>query len=178
MIRLANRLVAATIAAVVLAAPLAAHAEEYATPFAPQAGRQTYVATRGFVPAFVAYTEYRDGDPIPAGYHKETRMNGGLVAGGLGLFLGAWGMSAIVGSLGAPALAVPLVGPIFAAAQPGSGALVVAGAVDAVAQVAGLSMFLGGLASPRTILVPDVGFALRVTPIVGPSNGAMVTGTF
>lgn len=187
----ARRAIALALAAALVAAPLTASAEEpttravqggYPTPFPPVAGRQTLVTRSGIapgVPRFVAPAEWVDGDPVPAGFHTERRTIGGLVAGGLAIFGGAFLGSALLGlAAHAPAFAVPVAGPFIAAAQTENGVLIVAGAADCLLQLGGLVMAGVGAGVGRTVLVPDTSAKLSITPMVGSTTGAALTGTF
>jgi len=156
-----------------------------------------------YVPQSVAFsgprviTDWSEGEPIPPGYHEATRIRKGLVIGGAVLFgttylftaLGASIVAACSGEncYSAGSLFVPGVGPFIQMAQPGNGAI---GnfwlAVDGIAQLGGITMFVVGLAAPKSVLVRnDLGssskkdFQLALSPIVGPGQQGMgLVGTF
>jgi hypothetical protein len=157
-------------------------------------------------------TDWSDGEPIPPGYHEATRVRKGLVIGGAVLFGSTYLISAFTATAGAAnasetcainmdfgssqdcntgnpltALFIPAVGPFIQMAHSGNGAV---GnfwlALDGIAQVGGITMFVVGLASPKTVLVRnDLGsikkkdFQLSLAPIVSPQRQGMgVVGTF
>jgi hypothetical protein len=160
-----------------------------------------------YVPQSVAFsgprviTDWSEGEAIPPGYHESTRIRRGLVIGGAVLFgttylFTALGASVVAaagcsgeGCYSAGALFVPGVGPFIQMAQPGNGAI---GnfwlAIDGLAQVGGITMFVVGLAAPKTVLVRnDLGeettkkkdFQLALSPIVAPGRQGMgLVGTF
>jgi hypothetical protein len=157
--------------------------------------------------------DWSEGEPIPPGYHESTRIRKGLVIGGAVLFGSTYLLSAFTATVGAAnasencsinmafgsnqgcnsgnpltALFIPAVGPFIQMAHSGNTAV---GnfwlALDGVAQVGGITMFLVGLASPKTVLVRnDLGsivhkkeFELSLAPIVSPQRQGMgVVGTF
>lgn len=143
----------------------------------------------GGMPKYIPYTE---GDPIPDGYERDTRVRTGLVVGGAVTLGVLWGLSAVfggiltdVGSLGSDAyvpLFIPAVGPFIAVetmdADAAGGALLI---IDGVAQTAGLAMFIAGLAAPEDILRRTVAkdVSLELTPLVVPNHyGVGLSGSF
>jgi hypothetical protein len=157
-----------------------------------------------YIPQSVAFsgprviTDWSEGEPIPPGYHETTRIRKGLVIGGAVLFgttylFTALGASVVegcgnsCGNSNVGSLFVPGVGPFIQMAQPGNGAL---GnfwlAVDGIAQLGGITMFVVGLAAPKTVLIRnDLGssskkdFQLALSPIVGPGRQGMgLVGAF
>lgn len=121
--------------------------------------------------------DYEDGDPVPPGYHVESKMRKGLAITGLALLGGFWLVSCLVagtvqdnsssGSEWTP-LYIPVAGPFIAigtlrSRNGGTFALV----LDGIAQAGGLAMGIAGLASSQTQLVrDDVGLSsVRVSPV-------------
>jgi len=157
--------------------------------------------------------DWSEGEPIPPGYHESTRIRKGLVIGGAVLFGSTYLLSAFTATVGAAdastncaidsslgstqscnsgnpltALFIPAVGPFVQMAHSGNTAV---GnfwlALDGVAQVGGIVMFIAGLAAPKTVLVRnDLGsivhkkdFELSLAPLVSPQRQGMgVVGTF
>jgi hypothetical protein len=145
-----------------------------------------------------AILPYHEGDAVPDGYHLGSRMRRGLVIGGgitFGLtYLAAVGVAVQVHNdeaepvddffakkSDANALFVPVVGPFVAAghlAEERGGAAAVA-VFDGLAQAAGLSMFIAGLAAPKTVLVKNEEQHVSVIPgAVGSPSGLTVVGAF
>ena len=111
--------------------------------------------------------QYR-GQPVPPGYHIEARPNRALIGGGAGLFGGFYLLSVLIGAgtIGSPGAGfnfVPVVGPVIWAASNQCGYYssglcglgYVWGALDTIAQAAGVAMFIAGFAAPARLLVPD-----------------------
>lgn len=159
-----------------------------------QAGNGQYVAPlqqqtqQTYVPQSVALSgpriirDWHEGEPIPPGYHPSTRIRGGLVGGGLGLFGGTYAISLIVAAVGqdscsysgctnsAAPLFIPVVGPFVTMGNTDSATADVFLVLDGLAQAGGLAMFIYGLAVPKTVLVRnDLGMFKNVTaaPLVG-----------
>ncbi|HEU4538098.1 MAG TPA: hypothetical protein VFS00_28450 [Polyangiaceae bacterium] len=187
-----------------LAAPATAHAQAYPLPPSPppppsaRAAGGEYVAPLqqqtqpSYLPQSVALSgppiieEYRQGAPVPLGYHADTRVRRGLIIGGavpLGVLytltmLTAAGMSEA--GAGGEVLYVPVLGPFLQMAstssQTGNSVLL----LDGLGQAAGAAMLIAGLAWPKTILVRNDLGHVRVTPMpVGSSGGGLsLVGTF
>lgn len=153
----------------------------YAPPSAPSPG----------YPTGPRIMDYEEGQPIPEGYHVETRARRGLIIGGAVTFGVTYLLSVLVGLSAETAdvasggtgesftpLYIPLAGPfvtIGTAEAKGGGIFVLM--LDGVAQVAGATMLIGGLASPATKLVRN-DFGLSVKPIVtGNTLGFGLSGT-
>ncbi|HMJ12990.1 MAG TPA: hypothetical protein VK524_16325 [Polyangiaceae bacterium] len=146
---------------------------------------------------------YREGAPIPVGYHREERPRTGLVTAG-------WIVTAIPYGVGLAAaagsefrnqggwLAVPFAGPWLTMGRrdyscgdsnqddDGSEGLNCAGEVflilglifDGVMQAAGGTLLLIGYTSPKTLLVRDEA-KLRLRPMhIGSGHGLGVDGSF
>ena len=138
---------------------------------------------------YPAILPYRDGTPIPSGYHVEHRAAGGLIAGGLVSLGVAYSVAIVVGANdnfknGTGWLLLPVVGPWAAIGarsyhctdDPLQAEHCIRGAfnevqtiailsADAVVQATGAVLFLVGLSSGQVELVrsePEVG--VRVTP--------------
>ncbi len=112
------------------------------------------------------YIPYEEGTPVPPGARVVTRPRVGLIAGGAGTLGGMWLLSSLIGAVIVDAgsrdesgywMMIPVVGPFaFAAATddlPGVGwfGLTMLG----VAQVAGATMLVVGLANPGRYLAYD-----------------------
>jgi hypothetical protein len=138
---------------------------------------------------------YDEGDPVPPGYHPDTRMRRGLIIGGAVTFGVFYLISALVGAIALDCnslitscsnslgvLLIPGAGPFVAlgTAKPdGVGAFALV--VDGVAQAGGLLMLVLGIAVPRSVLVRnDIATGKKITvgsiePILGPQSGLKIT---
>jgi hypothetical protein len=147
---------------------------------------------------------WEPGDPVPDGYRPDTQPRSGLVKAGAATFFSTWGVTAIVGSFlvmaedidaedgvdgnGVDAedyypLFIPVAGPfVTIATAETKGAASTALVIDGVAQTAGLTMFIVGLAAQEDVLVriPTYGGnTVEVKPIVGKGfQGVGVDGSF
>ena len=144
------------------------------------------------------YLPYTDGDPVPDGYVKDTRVRAGLVIGGAVLFAVTYGMTAASGGILSSAeeasivgeepdteqfvpLYIPVAGPFIAIdSMEAEGAGVALLIVDGVAQTAGLAMFIAGLAAQEDVLKRTSALDLRFTPVVMPNQqyGIGLSGRF
>jgi hypothetical protein len=204
------RYVCASLVALAVAAPALAQEQEPQTPPAPPeavavpGAKTQYVAplyqtTQGtYVPQSVAISgprlikDWDESRPIPDGYHPELRNRVGLITGGAILFAVPYLFSALSGAVAAdsnrwygggnPAAAmyVPIVGPIIQIGHSDSAALDFVLVLDALAQAGGFAMLIGGLASPKKVLVRNDLGTLGVAPLMLPSGGGgmAVHGTF
>jgi hypothetical protein len=147
--------------------------------------------------------EYVEGAEVPEGYRKDTRVRRGLVVGGAVTFGTTWLLSALSATVmlrsddsgddyggnyrnsdkgmpGAAALYVPVAGPFIAIHTldtEGAGTAVLF--VDGLAQAAGVSMFIAGLAAKRTVLVKTPEASMSFAPTApGAPSGASLIGTF
>jgi hypothetical protein len=146
---------------------------------------------------------YRDGDPIPPGYHVEEEPRNGLVVGGAVMFLVPYaigGFAALAADLKNDSgwLLAPVVGPWLTlgkrtyngcdrssgtAASDSLGCvgdifLVMGLVIDGVLQVTGATLFTLGYLVPRETLVRD-GVGLHVLPTrVGTGYGLGLHSTF
>lgn len=170
---------AAVTAFVMLSTPLAALADE---PL-PYGGAVT-VAPAPIGPRIIK--DYDDGEPVPSGYHPETRARLGLVIGGsvtFGVFymfsILAAGVANLVGSNGGlTPLYLPVVGPFVSMVNvDGQGKMILA--LDGAVQAAGVVMLIAGIAAPKTVLVRDA-LSARVVPMsMGKGGYGMgVAGSF
>jgi len=155
----------------------------------------------GYAPAPEQPAEmpYLEGQPIPPGYHQDTKARTGLIAAGAAVFGGLWLVSAGVGlayqelqdDLASAVekkskdkewpLVIPLAGPFItigtAHAQQEASFLLV---VDGLGQCAGVAMFIAGFAAPKQVLVYDGSAKVMVLPTNMGTSGAGLTalGTF
>jgi hypothetical protein len=175
------------------------------TPMAPPPAAPGYVygpAADGYGPDYIAYEE---GDPIPPGYVRDTRIRKGLVIGGAVTFGTLW-LASVVAAATLTAneeqqrttfdgegnlvevevddyipLYIPIAGPFITIATADAE---VAGAVplviDGVAQVGGLAMLIAGLAARQDVLRRSVGEAtIELTPVAMPGRfGLGLSGSF
>jgi hypothetical protein len=138
-------------------------------------------------------TDWEDGEPIPAGYHKVSHVRVGLIVGGAVTFGVTYLLTALSGAIvadvgsipatgcktacsSAKPLLIPLAGPwivlpnVTNSTATGSFFLV----IDGLVQAAGIGMIIGGIAAPKTDLVRDDTAKVEVlpTPIVFDNKGA------
>ena len=134
----------------------------------------------GYYPEPPSEIDYEEGQPIPPGYRPEEKIRKGLVIAGACVFGGVYLVNVIMVATMAPEavergegpewLYVPLVGPFIAIAaiedmNAGIGALL---AIDGLAQVGGLAMFIAGLAAKKKVLVRDYTMGgIELTPTIG-----------
>jgi hypothetical protein len=129
--------------------------------------------------------DYEEGDAIPAGYARDTRIRKGLVIAGAVTFGVSW-LAAAGAALrfteereeegryhepNAPpeaVLYIPLAGPWIGLGtlDPERG-MAAALVVDGIAQAGGLAMLIAGVAAKRTVLVKSPGAELGVSPTAG-----------
>lgn len=121
------------------------------------------------------YIDYTEGDPIPDGYVRDTRIRTGMVIGGIVTFAVLWGITAASGGILSAAdelnsddyvpLYIPAVGPFIAVetmgAEDAGVALLI---IDGVVQTGMLAMFVAGLAAQKDVLRRTV----RLTPLIAP----------
>lgn len=202
----------ASAAALLLVSTLAttrAHADEPLPPSQPppasaRAANGEYVAplqqqTQAvYVPQSVALSgpriirDYENGEPIPPGYHADTRVRTGLVVGGAVTFGVMYLFSVLAGSAINDAnkyssdhtrgdfLFVPVLGPFLQMTKTSTSSGTTLLAIDGLAQAAGATMLMVGVMSPRTVLVRNDLAEVRITPMrVGEKgNGVGLVGTF
>jgi hypothetical protein len=121
--------------------------------------------------------DWQEGQPVPYGYHPETRARKGLVIPGAVIFGVAYLLSTLVaaadndtydGANRYTALWVPVIGPFIQMGRStNTDGDMQTFFLDGAAQTAGLTMLVLGLAFPRTILVRnDIGtISLLPTPM-------------
>jgi hypothetical protein len=145
--------------------------------------------------------DYEDGDPVPPGYHVDTRIRKGLVIGGAVTFGTVYLLTALTAAAvqstddafggsstsdDVTPLYIPVAGPFIGmATMDAEGAGVFALAVVGVVQAGGLAMFIAGLAAPKTELVRnDIGLVekprIRLAPTASKKGepGLSLVGTF
>jgi hypothetical protein len=133
--------------------------------------------------------DWDDSRPIPPGYHPEERARLGLVIGGAVTFGTLYLFTALGASISndagtpASALYIPGVGPFIQLAQCNSPCSATGNfflAVDGVAQLGGIAMFIAGLAAPKTVLVrTDAKLDLHFVPVMArDQNGMALVGRF
>ncbi len=182
----------------IFATPLVASADDPAEPPSPTA------ETPGAAPTFTSRpggarmgTErrvpYRDGMPVPEGYHLEDSPRYGLVAGGVSVASTLW----VVSMISAVALDkedsvegdpnfddmywpmfIPVVGPfatIGTADSSGTGAAILG--LNGALQAAGVAMAIAGFAAPSVEVVED--YDLTLAPVAGDGiGGVSISGSF
>lgn len=144
---------------------------EYVAPMQQQT-QQTYVPQSVAISGPRVIKDWNEGDPIPPGYHPSTRVRGGLIGGGAGLFGAFYLISALVAAVGTDVcngfdcknpfwpMWIPVAGPFITIGTAGGSAtgdifLV----IDGLAQAGGVAMIIAG-AIGRTVLVRnDLGAA-------------------
>ncbi len=122
---------------------------------------------------------FRYGGVVPPGYRLVSEANWGTAAGGIATFAGAYLPFAVMGTVKAsPLNLIPLIGPILAYRASGewfSQVVSVLGiGADVVAQLAGVTKFIVGLAAPKQWL-ETISFAPTAP---GADVGASVVGRF
>jgi hypothetical protein len=132
--------------------------------------------------------EYEEGQPIPPGYQRETRIRKGLVIGGAVTFGTVYLITAVGGAIAVDAgadegafLFIPVAGPlVFLPDVDESVAASVLLVVNSIAQAGGLAMLIVGLAAQEDVLVYKGNYAeVEVTPVVSPQlTGANLTARF
>jgi len=145
---------------------------------------------------YPALLPYREGLPIPPGYHVEHRSANGLIGAGLASLLIAYTTAIVIGASakfedGTGWLVLPVIGPWAAIGarsyscdnNPLHANACVSGAfsevqtiailsADAVVQATGAVLFVAGLASGRDELVrSDLPVTVRITPRAVGANG-------
>jgi hypothetical protein len=133
---------------------------------------------------------YREGAPVPPGYHVETRIRRKMVIGGGVTLAATWAFSAVMASVVvqydsrvAP-LYVPVVGPFIAigtsaqqlhASDRTTVSLLYA--IDGLAQTAGLALLIAGIAAKETVLLYGPPTTATAAPrpelLVGPGSASL-----
>jgi len=147
-------------------------------------------------PLFVNPRAWRNGDPVPPGWVKETQVRRGLIIGGAAMLGGAWVGSSIAAGLGSTIssnkvftsdwspLAIPVVGPFVAMTtldSEGVGTALLA--MDGLVQVGGLVMIIVGATAKKTTIRPLATTELKptweVTPVLSSRmSGMSLSGRF
>ena len=150
--------------------------------------------------------DWQEGDPMPEGYVKTTRMRTKLIGGGAGLLGGLWIASIISGAViwegekvqrcdyYATSLAcdtsvthrhwglfIPVLGPFIdiGTTQDRNAIGVVVDVIDGLGQAGGLAMLVIGIAVPKTVLVRAAGIEMKPMPLLAKGvAGLGLTGTF
>ena len=139
-----------------------------------------------YVPQSVAMSgprvinDYQDGDPVPPGYHADTRIRKGLVIGGAILLGTMYIFSVLAGAAENDVstafgddhdhgtfLFIPVLGPFLQIGKTDSDnstgkAFLV---IDGVAQAAGAAMLIGGIVAPKTVLIRNDLATISVVPM-------------
>jgi hypothetical protein len=163
----------------------------YMQPYAPPQGAYLWMPPRAF----------REGDPVPPGFHVEEEPRHGMVVAGWTLLLVSYGISVIVaagvqGNNGGDWLYAPIVGPWALLATRSyngcsstateSGGLGCVGdvyavmglVVDGLLEGAGAALLIVGYADSKSVLVRNAP-AFRVAPMrMGSGNGVGLTWAF
>jgi hypothetical protein len=168
------------------APPLAGYAPPPAN-YAPPPGYSAppVYAYAARAPEGPATLPYKDGYPIPDGYHPEMQYRKGLIIGGAITFGLLYLLPAIPATMTRDkSLVVPVAGPFIQLAHldfspsiedrgfaAGAAVLLV---IDGLAQTAGAAMLLAGLTTQREVLVRNdvAGVTVRVTPLTMGYGGA------
>ena len=159
---------------------------EYVAPMS-QTTQPTYVpqsvAMSG--PRFIK--DWEEGQPIPYGYHHETRVRKGLVISGAVVFGVLYLYSAFFAAVGADAgtnklgwMAVPVLGPFLETTETSSATAQYVLVLDGLAQAAGVAMTVGALVYPRHLLVRNDLASMTVVPMrIGmEGSGLGIVGRF
>ena len=159
----------------------------------PAPVQQVYVTQAAPLAGPRVIKDYDDGEPVPPGYHPETKIRTGLVVGGAVTFGVLYLISALVAAAISDVnrgtghdgddgsfLYVPVAGPFLQMTKTDSSTANVFLGIDGIAQAAGATMLVVGLTSPKTVLVRnDIG-EVRLMPMrMGQGGGGLgLGGTF
>lgn len=174
--------------------PASAHAPngEYIAPLQQQT-QQVYMPQSVALSGPRVIKDYEEGEPIPPGYHAESRVRTGLVVGGAVTFGVLYLISALTGAAindvnkatssnndSGDFLFVPVAGPFLQMTKTESSTGNVFLAIDGIAQAAGATMLIVGLTSPKTVLVRnDLGQVQLMPMRMGKDGtGLGLVGTF
>ena len=169
---------------------------EYVAPLQQQT-QQVYMPQSVALSGPRIIKDYEEGEPIPPGYHPESRVRTGLVVGGAVTFGVMYLLSVLVGAAISDAnkvnkayggnggetgdlLYVPVAGPFLQMTKTESSSGNVTLAIDGIAQAAGATMLIVGITSPKTVLVRNDLAEVRVMPMrMGDKGGGLgLMGTF
>jgi hypothetical protein len=211
MRKLTRVLVASLASLALLAWPVTAHAQDdepsapTATPppSSSRAASGEFVAPlsqqtqRTYVPQSVALSgpaqlaNWKDGDPVPDGYHKSTRVRRGAIVAGAVCFGTLYLFSLLAASIAADsaktttyttgpngtvantttsanpdaALYIPALGPFIQMGSTSSATGNFFLAIDGLGQTVGIALIVYGITSPQTVLVRNDLARPRVLPI-------------
>jgi len=164
---------------------------EYVAPLQQQT-QQVYMPQSVALSGPRIIKDYEEGEPIPPGYHAESRVRSGLVVGGAVTFGVMYLLSVLVGAAisdtnkaiggkdNGDLLYVPVAGPFLQMTKTESSSGNVTLAIDGIAQAAGATMLIVGITSPKTVLVRNDLGEVRVMPMrMGDKGGGLgLVGTF
>jgi hypothetical protein len=164
---------------------------EYVAPLQQQT-QQVYMPQSVALSGPRIIKDYEEGEPIPPGYHAETRVRNGLVVGGAVTFGVMYLLSVLVGAAisdtnkalngkeNGDFLYVPVAGPFLQMTRTESSSGNATLAIDGIAQAAGATMLIVGITSPKTVLVRNDLGEMRVMPMrMGDKGGGLgLVGTF
>lgn len=151
-----------------------------------------------YVPQSVALSgpriikDYEEGEPVPPGYHPESRVRTGFIVAGAVTFGALYLLSVLVGaaitdvnrgtggSESGELLYVPVAGPFLQMINTESSTGNVTLAIDGAGQALGATLLIMGITSPRTVLVRNDLGEVRILPMrMGQSGGGIgLGGTF
>ncbi len=145
---------------------------EYVSPMQQQT-QQTYVPQSVAMTGPRVIKDWNEGEPIPPGYHPSSRVRGGLIGGGAGLFGAFYLISALVAAVGTDVcnsginchnpfwpMYIPVAGPFITIGTVGSSAtgdifLI----LDGLAQAGGVAMIIVGAIGHTVLVRNDLGEA-------------------
>ena len=149
---------------------------EYVAPLSQQT-QQVYIPQSVALSGPRMIKDWNEGEPIPPGYHRTTRVRTGLVVAGALVFGIPYLYSGLIASAGTDisndtgtenklgALYVPVLGPFIEMGQTTSATARYFLAIDGLAQSAGAFMLIYAIAAPRNILVRNDLAMLTVLPV-------------
>lgn len=164
---------------------------EYVAPLQQQT-QQIYVPQSVALSGPRMIKDYEEGEPVPPGYHPETKVRTGYVVGGAVTFGVLYLLSVLVGaaitdvnrgtggSESGELLYVPVAGPFLQMINTESSTGNVTLAIDGAGQALGATLLIVGITSPRTVLVRNDLAQVRIMPMkMGQSGGGIgIGGTF
>ena len=129
-----------------------------------------------------AITDWREGEPIPAGYHPAERTRRGPIIAGAVVFGILYVISVLVagvdqdvsGGKSGAWLYAPVIGPFATIPESSSSTGTSFLVLDGVGQAAGAVLLVWGISSPQTVLVRDDQLGVRIAPrplLLGKSGG-------
>jgi len=131
--------------------------------------------------------DWREGEPIPYGYHQVNRVRKGMIIAGAITFGVPYLYSGLIASVGddagsgskTEALWLPVLGPFIEMGQTSSTTARYFLAIDGVAQSVGAFLMIYGIAVPKAMLVRN-DLAMTITPMhIGKDGtGLGFIGTF